>query len=567
MKLKLFILAAFAGFTVAAQPVVVYKYWIGFKDKNGTPYSIERPAAYLSESSIARKRVQGISIDESDLPVAPHYLDKLLYIEGIELRHTSRWLNGAIVHMPDSNAVKQLRELPFVTEVVLVGIQRLSAEINAGFEELEAMALIMANLERETKRKDTSFVDLFSKEYYGKAYQQIAMCNGHALHKKGFTGSKVRIAVLDAGFSNFHLLPALKAAVLSEGFLGTLDLVQLNDTVYDDDDHGTNVLSCMATKWPGKMVGTAPDASYLLIRTEDAATEYLVEEYNWVIGAEKADSAGVDIITSSLGYTTFDDKHTSHTRKELDGKTAVVSRAATIAARKGLFVVNSAGNEGDGIWRLIGVPADADSIFTIGAVNARGEYASFSSIGPTKDKRIKPTFMAMGEMTMVLSPYGVIYPSNGTSFSAPVFTGMLACLYQANRGKSLHELMRALIMSGSQYPFPDHRKGYGIPDFKLANKILGGDPEFSLNSDALLDVSIPVNSNYLTFTFHSKTSQELKVEIRSAGKKRKKVFSYHIKAGETQRYFIKKFRKLRKGKYKILIRTTNIDYTADVNKE
>jgi hypothetical protein len=569
MKVKLVLLAAFAYCSAAAQPVVTYKYWVGFTDKKGTPYTIERPAYFLSAAAIARKKKQQACVDETDLPVSPQYTEKFRTMEGVELRHTSRWMNGVIIYLNDTTHLPAIRQFEFVREVLPIGVDRLSAQMEAGFREQEASAIIEATAERTATQSDQDSVVsvAYSKAFYGKAYQQIAMCNGHALHQKGYTGKQVKIAVLDAGFSNFHLLPALKPLARSERLIGARDLVQLNDTVFDDDDHGTNVLSCMAAWWPGKMVGTAPDASYLLLRTEDASTEYLVEEYNWLIGAELADSAGADIITSSLGYTTFDDKRSSHTRKELDGKTAVISRAAAMAARKGLLVVNSAGNEGDGLWRYIGVPADADSIFTIGAVDAKGGYASFSSLGPTQDKRVKPTLSTMGEMTMVLSPYGVVYPSNGTSFSAPVFAGMLACLYQANPNQSIGHIMQALIKSGSQYAFPDIRKGYGIPDFKLANKILGGDPEYPLTSDILLDVSIPVNSPYLTLTFHSVTTQQLRVELIDGKKKTHYHATFSIQPGQTERYFIKKFRKLKKGKYQLLIRSANIDYTADVIKK
>lgn len=564
-KLSLFFAVSCFSLTAWAQPIVTYKYWVGFKDKAENPYSIERAKDFLSVTSLQRKQRLGVCLDETDLPVSPQYVEKLTAIEGVMLRYTSRWMNGAVIYLSDSNIIRSARELPFVKEVTLIGFDRLSAQMDVGFKVAEAMALIDENARKGKKESDTLTYVPYTKEFYGRAYQQIAMCNGDKLHQKGFTGSKVKIAVLDAGFNNYHILPAFKPVLRSEQFLGVYDFVQLNDTVFEDDDHGTNVLSCMAAYKPGKIVGTAPLASYLLLRCEDAPTEYLVEEYNWLAAAEYADSVGVDIITSSLGYTTFDDKRTSHTKNDLDGKTAVISIAAGMAASKGIMVVNSAGNEGDGLWKYIGVPADADNIFTIGAVDAKGEYAEFSSIGLAKDKHIKPTLATMGEMTMVMSPYGATYPSNGTSFSAPVFTGMLACLYQANPTKTPQQIMQALIMSGSQYAYPDVYRGYGIPDFNLANKILGGDAEHPMKADELLDISVPVNSSYLTLTFHSKSKQAIKVELTSA-KGKKYNFEFDINANETQRFFIKKFKKMKKGKYTIIIRSANIDYTADVDK-
>lgn len=564
-KLSLFFAVSCFGLTAWAQPIVTYKYWVGFKDKAENPYTIERAKDFLSVTSMQRKQRLGVCLDETDLPVSPQYVEKLTGLEDVMLRYTSRWMNGAVIYLSDSNNIRNVRELPYVKEVILIGYDRLSAQMDVGFKVAEAMAIIDENARKGKKESDTVTYVPYTKEFYGRAYQQIAMCNGDKLHQKGFTGNKVKIAVLDAGFSNYHLLPAFKPIMRSDHLMGTYDFVQLNDTVFEDDDHGTNVLSCMAAYKPGKIVGTAPNASYLLLRCEDAPTEYLVEEYNWLAAAEYADSAGVDIITSSLGYTTFDDKRTSHTKNDLDGKTAVISRAAGMAAAKGIMVVNSAGNEGDGLWKYIGVPADADNIFTIGAVDAKGEYAGFSSIGLAKDKHIKPTLATMGEMTMVMSPYGATYPSNGTSFSAPVFTGMLACLYQANPTKTPQQIMQALIMSGSQYAYPDIYKGYGVPDFNLANKILGGDPEHPMKADELLDISVPVNSSYLTLTFHSKSKQAIKVELTSA-KGKKYNFEFDINANENQRFFIKKFKKMKKGKYTIIIRSANIDYTADVDK-
>jgi len=241
-------------------------------------------------------------------------------------------------------------------------------------------------------------------------------------------------------------------------------------------------LSCMAADDPGVMVGTAPKASYWLLRTEDAPTENIIEEYNWVAGAEFADSVGADVINSSLGYIGFDDSTVSHPYSDMDGKTCVSTLGAEIAASKGILVVNSAGNEGQsGTFPWISAPADGDSVFTIGAVNTLGFRASFSSRGPTFDGRIKPTVMALGQGTTVAGTTGVTTGS-GTSFSSPIMAGMSACLWQAHPQASNMQIIEALKETASMHAKPDTLMGWGIPDFAKADSLLQvwtGIPSFS----------------------------------------------------------------------------------------
>jgi serine protease AprX len=294
------------------------------------------------------------------------------------------------------------------------------------------------------------------------------------LHNLGFTGKGMLIALLDAGYASADQLPALDSLFQSGRLLGTRDFVQPGNNVFDPaiNGHGTMVLSTMAALQPGTLVGTAPHASYFLIRTEDAPTEYIVEEYNWVSGAELADSIGADIINSSLGYTEFDDPTQNHTYQNMDGNTAIATIGADRAASRGILVVNSAGNSGASPWFYIGSPADGDSVFTIGAVDALGNYASFSSKGPTYDKRIKPNIATQGQGAAFIAPWGSLSYGNGTSFSSPIAAGSMACLWQAHPDLNNMQLMEVVMQTASLANNPDSLMGYGIPDFSAAHASL-----------------------------------------------------------------------------------------------
>jgi serine protease AprX len=221
-------------------------------------------------------------------------------------------------------------------------------------------------------------------------------------------------------------------------------------------------------------VGTAPKAFYWLLRSEDTGSEFPIEEDNWIAAAEFADSVGADVINSSLGYTVFDDDNMSHTYEQMDGNTCRVTIGADLAVSKGMIVVNSAGNSGNDNWKYVGAPADGDSVLAIGAVDASGNYASFSSIGPTYDGRTKPDVVAQGQDTYVVSSDGNVNTSNGTSFASPVLAGLVTCLWQANPNKKNTDIIDAIKKSASQYNTPDKYLGYGIPNFPVAHKILSG---------------------------------------------------------------------------------------------
>jgi subtilisin family serine protease len=309
---------------------------------------------------------------------------------------------------------------------------------------------------------------------YGDAFRQIRQLNADFLHDQQFQGQGVLIAVLDAGFNSADVVPAFDLLRSSNRIVATWDFVAQETSVFEDDAHGTSVLSCMAAEVPGQMIGTAPQASYLLLRTEDANSEYIIEEYNWAAAAAYADSAGADLISSSLGYTQFDDPVQDHVYADMDGNTCPASVAADIAAAKGLLVLVSAGNQGSSFWHYISAPSDADSVLAVGAVDSLGYMASFSSWGPSSDGRVKPDVAAMGRRATVSFFDGSFGTSNGTSFSCPILAGAAACLWQAHPSKSNLEVLNAIRQSASYYLTPGDSLGYGIPDFMAAHLQLGG---------------------------------------------------------------------------------------------
>jgi subtilisin family serine protease len=388
---------------------------------------------------------------------------------------------------------------------------------------------------------------------YGAANVQIEMIGGSKLHEMGFTGKGMTIAVLDAGFYNVDQINHFDSLRQSGRLLGTKDFVQGGTQVFEDNSHGMSVLSTMAANTPGEIVGTAPQANYWLLRTEEAATEFIIEEYNWVAGAEFADSVGAWIINSSLGYTRFDDTLTSHTYNQLDGNTTPITIGADLAASKGILVINSAGNSGGDAWRFIGAPADGDSVLTIGAVNSERAYASFSSRGPSVDGRIKPNVCAMGQQSVLVVSSGEVARSNGTSFSSPILAGMAACLWQAHPTASAMEIFKAIEQSADQYENPDDMKGFGIPDFMEAHSILARTQLNQTASDSIVNVFPNPFIEGLSLEFFSTSEQEITVTVHKLSGKR--VYEEKIKVYPFVNNLIQleKLKKVSSGTYTVSV--------------
>ncbi len=434
-------------------------YFVGFSDKAGTPYSTDRPEEFLSDRSLIRRNKHGTVVTETDLPVSPEYQAAALET-GAQLWLTSKWMNG-VVMVAAGPQVTMLRELPFVDTVYYVAPVQYERKGNRP---------TLPDFERPAPSLDPVPV---SKTFYGFGWDNLQRMHGDTLHRIGYRGKGVLVAVFDGGFPYVNYKDFLgypDADAIPAGF----DLVEQDSTVLDGSTHGATVLSTMAAQHPFFFIGMAPDARYVLFKTENGQGEHRMEEINYAIALEIADSIGVDLVNSSLGYTTFNEKEMNYTLDDLDGKTSPASIAVDRAFERGILIVTSAGNSGGDSWRKIGIPADADKAFSIGAMNAEDDTrAYFSSFGPTADGRIKPDVSAPGVMIAAVSANGKgIAGSNGTSLSSPLVTGLMACLMQAVPDATNQELVDAVRQTASQSASPDNELGYGLPDFAAAYRRL-----------------------------------------------------------------------------------------------
>lgn len=453
--------------SIAAAQTAPGKYRIRFIDKADSPYSLSRPEEFLSEKSIERRIRLGIGFDELDLPVNQTYIEQVLALGPGILHHKSRWFNSITVITEDSTWLEEVRLLPFVAEV---------RSIPTGLQS-EFRDKLISDEDLPGTERMSILCDTFP--LYGKAWRQTEMLNAHWLHSLGYMGAGVDVAQFDAGWSRTDILPAFER-LRSEGRIKmTRDFVWSdNPNVYTYNSHGTSVLSIMAAWLPGEMVGAAPEANYYLFRTEDPFSEFPVETDNWAVAAELCDSIGIDIINSSLGYSLFDDVSYDFSYDDMNGGNVRCSIAAAIAARKGILVVNSAGNSGDDPWRYLTAPSDAEGILAVGAADSQENHAWFSSYGPSADGRVKPDVSAMGAATAYAAQDSTIRTGNGTSFSSPLIAAATACLYQAFPSSSGAQLRDAVIRSASAYTAPTDSLGYGIPDFyKAWQRLQGGSIE------------------------------------------------------------------------------------------
>jgi serine protease AprX len=479
------------------------RYWVKFADKNGSTFSVSAPEDFLSQRAIQRRAAQNISIVENDIPVNQMYVDAVV-ATGVQVLNRSKWHNSVTVLSSDSAQIDAINALPFVESVNAVAlVQHPVVDLRNKFEP-----------QTDNVYKNEVASPSISNADYGMGLNQIDMLGGIALHEMGFRGEGVLIAVIDAGFFNVDILTVFDSLRNENRIVVTRDFVDGDLNVYHASTHGTMVLSTMAGNSPGQLIGTAPKASYMLLRSEDAGSEYLIEEVNWASAAEFADSAGADVINSSLGYTEFNDASQDHTYSDMDGNTTPVTVAADIAASKGMAVVNSAGNEGGSSWFHISAPSDADSVLAIGAVDEYGQYVNFSGKGYSFDGRIKPNVVAQGkDAAIVNSNTGEIMTGNGTSFSGPIIAGMVACLWQANPTLNNMDLLHAIEQSAHQYMNPDSLMGYGIPNFSIANLILSDNLPTDLSKDELLTVFPSPFEGDVTGVFYSALDQPTEVRL------------------------------------------------------
>lgn len=452
MRKLLFLLAMMATATVAAQPV--YKYWVAFRDKGQSPYSLERPSEFLGPRALERRARLQVPLDSLDLPVSPGYV-ATLEREGLTVMHCSKWLNGVVAYSR-SELPQGWRSPSFVQSVTLCEVSPLAKPDSC----VPNHGSPLPRFEYDT---------LFGPDYYGGAFCQIDQLNGLALHRCGYQGNGVLVGVCDCGFPGVDTASLFAHLVSEDRIVATRDFVwPVENDVYTTHSHGTHALSTMAAFAPGTYVGTAPKASYALCRTENVFGETLLEEYNWVAAAEWLDSLGADIISTSLGYFDFTDSLQNHTLTDLDGHTAPISRGANVAVTRGMVVVVSAGNDGLADPQHLNVPADAERVLTVGAVDSVGMRVGFSSYGPTSAGLTKPDVMAMGHRVLSASPDGLFRYTSGTSLSCPVMAGMMACLRQRFPNLLPGQLCDSVRAWGNRADSVDSYCGYGIPDFGRA---------------------------------------------------------------------------------------------------
>ncbi|HLN55301.1 MAG TPA: S8 family serine peptidase [Bacteroidales bacterium] len=506
-----------------------------FRDKGTNPsYDATQ---LLSERALARREKEGVPpMDFSDFPVNRQYINSIVSM-GYRLHSTSKWMNTALFETGAPPLTENIRTLPYVADLKIV----------------------------KTPGIKSKFINKLDFELFGTGQapydRPITMLNGYSLHKSGFVGKNILIAVLDGGFTSADKIESLKNLRLRNGIISTYDFVNNTKFVYNANTHGTAVMSILAGDMPGYIAGTAPAADYLLLKTEDVNSEFPCEEDFWAAGAEYADSAGADIISSSLGYYEFDDPSMNYKHSDLDGNTAFVTRAADIAASKGILVVNSAGNERDNTWQKIIFPSDGDSVLAIGAVDENKVISSFSSSGPAADGRIKPDVSAMGVLVPLQTAAGLVSRASGTSFSCPVISGMCACLLQAVPMAKNYDVITALHEGSDRFPNPDALYGYGIPDMAV---VLGKlqDKYVKIPEEDILLTPNPFRQSFeIIFKNAPGTST---IEIYSVAGKLIHKKTYPASSGRTLR--IDALQTSAQGMYIIKVHTDAATYTGRIIK-
>lgn len=434
--------------------------WVYFNGKPNAQSFLDNPLTMLTQRSLDRRTTQGIALDMMDVPVHQSYINQVEAATGITVLAKSKWMNCVHVRGNTLQNIQALANLAFVSS-----IDYANTNLNRP----------SANSTQVEKRKVNKTMETLVNFNYGNSANQIQMLNGHLLHQQNYTGQGKIIAVMDGGFPGVDTAAPFARLRDNNKILGGYNYVNRDPNFYTGVSHGTMVLSTMGGYVDGQLVGTAPDASYYLFITEDGNNEEPLEESLWVEAAEEADRLGVDIFNTSLGYTEFDNPAYNHTYDEMNGITNFSSRGVNAAFSRGIISVNSAGNSGNSEWFYVSSPADAINALTVGAVNASGNIASFSSRGFETSSYIKPDVAAQGVASVLSNTNGTIATANGTSFSSPITAGMVASLWQALPSKTNAELIQLIKESSSQYTNPDYEKGYGIPNFNqaLINGTLG----------------------------------------------------------------------------------------------
>lgn len=484
--------------------------WVFFADKENVETSLANPLTILTQEAIDRKDLQNTPIDERDVPINENYITQIKNATGIDVFTKSKWMNCVYIKGTQAN-IEDLLNLSFVTHV-----EYANKDLNSFSGDTDPVG-------DKFEIENTNNKIIYN---YGSAANQIEMLSGDFLHEQDFAGDGMVIAVLDAGFPSVNTNPGF-ASMVSEGrLLGTYDFEARTVNVDGTSSHGTNTSSDIGGFLQDQFVGTAPQASFYFFVTEYSPTEVPVEEAWWVEALERADSLGVDVVNTSLGYQDYDNSNYDHSYADLDGQTTFSARGANHAFDKGMILVTSAGNDGGG-FTYVGTPGDSPGMLTVGAVDSNGNFASFSSIGPTVDGRIKPDVMAQGSGSAVINTSGNVNFSSGTSFSSPIMTGVVACLWQSRPETPNSQIMQIIRESSSLYNNPTDQMGYGIPNFEDAYNALltlGVEEDFLMSNFALypnpvsskVNVSFPEGVHTAEFSIFSILGEEvLRTEISS----------------------------------------------------
>lgn len=471
-------------------------YTVHLKNKNGSDYSVYRPQEFLSEKAIIRRQKADIAIDETDLPVNQAYISQIK-MAGAVIINKSKWFNSVVIKVFNLSVISTIEAFSFVEGVDLCALP--------------------PDIKTDNKSETEHLIekaDLNEENYYGYALSQVSMVNGNKLHEYGFTGKGISIAILDAGFFNVPESECFQTLRNENRIAGTWDFFKNTSDVYGYHTHGTAVFSIMASDLPNQLIGSSPGATYYLLRTEIGDFEQPIEEENWIAAIEFADSAGVDVVNTSLGYTEYDAPFISYSYQEMDGNTTRISGASKMAAAKGMLLVNSAGNLGNTSWHYISAPADAEGMLAVGALKPDRSLAPYSSTGPAADGRIKPEVAAQGSQVYFQSSKNNISYGNGTSFSSPLVAGFAACLWQAFPEFNAAEIRSAILESSSNYDTPDNLTGYGIPDFDKAFKILN-EKAYNKHFEQEKLVGLYPNpaDDFVNIRFYSPEGGSLNIEI------------------------------------------------------
>ena len=532
-----------------------YAFRVTFKDKNGT-LTFADSLQYLSPKALMRRAKQNIMLDSSDLPVVKSYIDSVVVKSNAVMVHNvSKWFNQVVVITYDSLKGANCSSLPMVESVKLI------ARYNNG---------IFKNSQINDSKFDNEVVNsnktTGTSAYYGLTFQQVNMLGLDCLHDLGYRGEDMDIAVFDVNFRYTDVCSAFDSLRLQNRIKDVYNFVKDTNYVFSqaiNNDHGMNVLGCMASLIPSVNIGTSPYGNYYLYNTEDNYSEQPIEEDNWLSAAERADSIGVYLVNSSLGYNNFDAPFTntsSYKYADLTGSKTLIAKAANKLVSKGIILVQAQGNEGAAAWHYMLTPADADSAFSVGSVDGSGIWAS-SGYGPNFSGQIKPDGCALGKGTSLIGGNCLVGSSNGSSFASPVMCGAIACLWQALPTKTNWEIRQLVKMSSSQYLNPNNTTGYGIPNFCSAYNIALGTSDIK-------------HIEYQFTTFPNPTQGEFKVTCFNNNIKEFYYSVYDMQGKcvykDNKKYFnsftSSALNNMAKGEYILLLTTAEKTYSTKIIK-